>query len=341
MRKGMLGVLVAVLGLVLVGPASRAQGGGDAGAREPTAEELAAARQVFNDGLDLEKKEQWADALAKFALVAKIKMTPQVRYHLARCHERLGRLVDALNGYELAAQEAKAMGDKARDVLENAPPRAAELRSRVAHVRIQVTGTVRSSRILLDGRAVSLALVDTLIPVDPGAHRIEVRRGADVTAERELQLAAAASETVALTIDDPVPSPPPTASTAPPPPPPPPPPPSRVPAYATAGAGAALLVGGGVLWGLREATIAAIRETCTGEDTGCDPAFEPTEELGRTYTTVSYVLFGVGGAAVATGVVLWLVLAPPEDTAASGARAPLVRVGLAPSPGGATLLGGF
>ena len=79
-------------------------------ARGQTPEELARARQVFNDGKLLEDKQAWDLALERFRAVARVKMTPQVRFHIALCEENLGRLVQAIKGFELAAEEARAAG---------------------------------------------------------------------------------------------------------------------------------------------------------------------------------------------------------------------------------------
>ncbi len=310
---------------------------GKPAAAEPAAEELAAARQLFIDGMALEKAGDYSAALKKFETVAQVRMTPSVRYHLALCHEQLGPLVDALNGFELAAEEARAAGDKFRDVAENAPPRADALRMRVGRVRVVVKGTLRTSVILIDGKKLSPALVGTAIPLDPGEHVIEARRDGALVEAKKISVEAGGRREVELTVNDPLvtPTPLPTASgTAAPPLPS--ETPSRIPAYATAAAGAATLIGAGVFWGLREATIATIRETCSGGDLGCDPDIQPTEDLGRAYTTASGVLFGVGLAGLGAGAALWFVLAPPDAAAAGD-----VEVGVVPTLGGAQLVGRF
>ncbi len=312
---------------------------------EPTKEELAAARRLFTEAKDLEAEDDWAGALAKLEIVAKVILTPQVRFHVALCHEHLGRLVEAINGFELAVQEAKALGSKARAVVENAPQRAEKLRERVAQVQLRVTGKVRTSKIFIDGRAVSLALVDTEIPVDPGRHVIEVKRDGTVTDTRELDLGEGESEEVELAIDDPEPPPTPDPDPIRDPIPPPPPPdrgpkeqPSRVPAYIAAGAGVAILGGAAVTFALREATIANVRCFDRENYTGCDPEDEDTAALAETYDLTSKVLLGVGAGVLATGVVLWFVLAPDDDAAPSVAGG---KVGLVPVPGGFQLRGRF
>ncbi|MSP23687.1 MAG: hypothetical protein EXR75_00690 [Myxococcales bacterium] len=303
---------------------------------EPGVETIVAARQMFIDGLALEASGDYQGALRKFEIVGQVKMVPSVRYHIALCNVQLGRLVDALNGFELAAQEARAAGEKFRDVAENAPVRAAALRMKVGKVRIVVRGTIRSSSIVVDGKKLAHALVGIAIPIDPGTHILEVVRDGKVIDKKQFVIDAGGRRELELTIDDPpdvVPaaatgsaaSPSPAKS------------PSRAPAFASAGAGLALLVGAGVFWGLREGTIAVIRETCLGDDRQCDPDVQPTEDLGRAYTTASAALVGVGLAGLAGGGVLWFVLTPPDATKpASG-----VQVGIAPVAGGARLIGSF
>src|SRR5215510_548771 len=55
-------------------------------------DDLERARNFFREGLSLEAAGNWAQALAKFREVGKVKLTPQVRFHTARCNEQLGHL---------------------------------------------------------------------------------------------------------------------------------------------------------------------------------------------------------------------------------------------------------
>lgn len=315
--------------------------------KPPTEEELAAARKLFNEALEDETKNRWQTALEKLEKVGRIKMTPQVRYHIALCHEHVGRLVEAINGFELAEQEARALGDSARAVAQNAPEHAAKVRERVARVRIKVKGKAWVSKIFIDGREVSLALVDTEIPIDPGNHRVEVKRDGEVTSEQKLVLAEGESETIELAIDDPEPPPPvpdpfPVPGNVRPKPKPDPDRPQpapneleRLPAYIVAGAGGLILITSGITFGLRQAAIGNVDCDDQEDFSGCDPDDRDTAELAQRYDIASKVLLGVGAAALATGVVLWFVLAP------EGAVGSFASVGIAPSPGGVHVVGTF
>ncbi len=319
----------ALCGSALVSPATvLAQPAAEAAA-EPAAqpadkkltdEELAAARQLFTDALELEKKTEWGAALGKLERLSKIKMTPQVRFHIALCHENLGRLVEAINGFELAAQEASRAGDKAIAVAENAPRRAEALRGRVGYVELTLSGRRNVSEITLDGRPLSDALFGTAIPVNPGKHLIEVRRDGEVTWQKSLEVAKAERAAIEIEVNDPEVVPQPIV-----------PEPGggsgagggaaegegeskRIPAYLVGGVGVASLAAAGVLWGLRESTLSNVANNCQSPQTfdGCDPDDENTANLALRYDIASKVTLGVGAAALATGVVLFFVLAPED-----------------------------
>jgi len=336
----------AALVLVLLGGLA-----GPALGDEPTEAEIAAARQLFNEGKDFEKQNAWADALARFKKVAEVKMTPQVRFHIALCEENLGRLVSAINGFELAADEAKQSGALATDVQENAPARAEALRKRVPHIHLTVKGRLTSSRILLDSAAVAPALVGSNIPVDPGTHAVDVETDGKNAFHKEVTLAERAMEDVELPIDDPektagttpAGSPTTAATVAPPavkseglsfPPP--------LPVLIAGGVGVASLIGAGVFFGLRQSTISEVRDTCTDpdHDRGCDDRKKDVADRGATYTIVGDVLVGVGAAGVLAAGVLWFAV-PSLGQSGSNAAPNRTSVRVAPTARGVRVVGTF
>lgn len=308
---------------------------------DPTPEERAAARQMFTEGKELEKQKSWADALEKFRKVGAIKMTPQVRFHIALCEENVGHLVAAINGFELAAEEARSAGASAAEVADNAPARAEALRKRVAMLRLTISGKQISSKIVLDGSPLGKAAQDVPIPLDPGAHVIEVQDAAGKsTFKKELSVSEAGSESVEITFADV--EPPPAVSSTAPPPPPPLPPRSRTPAYIAGGLGVALIVTSGVFYGLRAGTISELTDSCTDKValTGCDPSKKGLADTGATYGTVSAVTLGAGLAALGTAGVLFFVLGPRKQPAAQSS-APATSLTVTPTGTGLRLQGTF
>src|SRR3978361_2048802 len=73
--------------------------------------ELSKARAQFQRAIELEQAGNYTTALETFRSVGEVRMTPQVRFHIATCEEKLGRLVTALGGYQLAFADADSVGD--------------------------------------------------------------------------------------------------------------------------------------------------------------------------------------------------------------------------------------
>src|SRR5262249_44944671 len=74
-------------------------------AADPSSAELASARSLFNEARAAEERGDWNEALIKLDAVAKVKLTPQVRFHLGLCQEHLSLLLESLNNLERAASE--------------------------------------------------------------------------------------------------------------------------------------------------------------------------------------------------------------------------------------------
>jgi alkanesulfonate monooxygenase SsuD/methylene tetrahydromethanopterin reductase-like flavin-dependent oxidoreductase (luciferase family) len=330
---------VRLAALLALGVAS-ALGGPPALAQ--TAEELAAARQVFGEGKALEGKAQWAEALEKFKKVAMVKMTPQVRFHIALCEENLGRFVSAIKGFELASEEARSAGSSAAEVEKLAPERAAALRGRVGKLRLEVSGKLIDSRVLLDDAPVAARELGTDILVDPGAHVVEVRdRDGKSTFKQDVTVAEKGAARIELSLDDKDP-----ADNQPPPPPPPPPPPSRAPVYVAGGLGAAAFAVSAVFFAMRGNTIdqAVDAGHCKPDFTGCDRSakgrIDELTNQGRTDMIVSGVFLGVGiaGAATALG---FLIVPLARKAPAQTTAAPKTSLTISPTGTGLLLRGTF
>src|SRR5688572_15513005 len=79
-------------------------------ARADDKQELVRARAQFQQAIELEQAGNYAAAVQAFREVGQVRMTPQVRFHIAVCEEKLGRWVAALGSFELALQAAENVG---------------------------------------------------------------------------------------------------------------------------------------------------------------------------------------------------------------------------------------
>src|SRR5687767_3411719 len=154
--------LLAVLSLLaLASPASA-----------DSAADLRRARAQFQRGIELEQASNWSEAIQQFREVGQVRMTPQVRFHIAKCEENLGRLVAALGGYELALADAEKVGsDFKSEVEEN----VTKLRARIPKLVIERGEGASAAAIELDGVAVGESSVGVEVPLDPGPHAVTAK----------------------------------------------------------------------------------------------------------------------------------------------------------------------
>lgn len=137
-------------------------------------QELTRARELFQEALSLEVAGDFAAALGKLQQVAKVRLTPQVRYHLARCKENLGRFTEALGDYRVAATEARDAGLAELEEFERA---RAAIEARVPRLRVNLRAANSSASVELDGVRVGTAVLLAPLPVDPGLRRLVLRDG--------------------------------------------------------------------------------------------------------------------------------------------------------------------
>ena len=136
---------------------------------DPTPSELQAARELFAKGEKDESAGRWNDALDKLKRAITVKSTPGLRFHIAFCEEKLGRLVAALADYTAADQAARDQNDK--DVIDAVAEPLKTLRIRVPTLTIEVPAA-QDAHVELDGTLVPAGLYGVAMPVEPGLHRV-------------------------------------------------------------------------------------------------------------------------------------------------------------------------
>lgn len=323
--------LVASVVLAAVVPATLPTAAwAQAKAGAPSKKDLEAAKKAFFEGLDFEDKKDWKSALDRFEAVAKVRMTPQVRFHLALCKENLGMLIEALHDFELAESDAKA--EKVADVMKEAPEHAAAIKPRIPKLTIKVPSDVDGVSVTLDGNAIDPKGSEEIL-VNPGSHKIEASADKRQSFTKEISLAEGESKSVTLkmpaigggdTKDDPPPNddPPPKDDA----------PKSKTPIVplVVGGIGLAALAGAG-FFALKRSGIAKDLDAACSDPKACPAEQQDAVDSGKTYTTLTNVFLVVGVIGVGAGIVLYAT-APKDDKPATAIR-------LSPSAPGANLAG--
>lgn len=141
---------------------------------EPSASEIALARKLFAEATALEKERKFAEAEEKLRAALAIKDTSGVRYHLAFCLERQGKLAAARREYRTAQYQFE-QGQTAPGIAELLGPAIEKIEARVPQLRLDYDKDA-SVRVEVDGETVTVLGPRDPIWVDPGTHTVVVRR---------------------------------------------------------------------------------------------------------------------------------------------------------------------
>jgi len=289
--------------------------------KAPSAKEVEEAKKKFFEGMDLESQGKWGEALKRFTDVGKVRMTPQVRFHIALCEEHEGMLLEALRDFEVAESDAKASKPMVETVAKEAPEHAAAIKGKIPKLKIKLPTDVENIAVTVDGQAVDAKGSDE-VSLNPGNHKVEATADKMHPYTQDVKLEESESKTVNVKFvplegkkDDGEPPPPDkkddtpktTTDSGPP-----------IPALVVGGVGVASLIGAGVFYLLRNGEKNKLDNDGLCSGLSCSPDAQETIDKGKTYNTLTNVFAIVGVVGVAAGVVLYVTAptaSPKKETA--------------------------
>jgi hypothetical protein len=279
-------------------------------ARAQSAADLAQARALYNEGMDLRDSGNASAALEKLKAANALARTPITALELGKTYELLGRLIEAREAYLAVARTAPQPGEteRSRAARRDSARAADALRSRIGSLTIRITGSpLDTVQVTIDGVVLPAEAIGAPRPVDPGEHLVVAHSNDGDSAESRVQLGSGEARDVELRIaarpSVPTPAPgarsaAPVEATSPP------GPagaeaPTKVPSHSVApwvlvAGGAVVGLGGGALM-----IVESIRSSSASENHDTH-AYDAT----KTPWTVGLVGAIAGGAATALGVVL-------------------------------------
>ena len=314
---------------------------GSAHAEEDSAAETAAARSLAVDGLKLAQAGKCEEAIPKLERAEKLHHSAIVLSHLGECQVGVGKLVEGTEMLRKVLREplpanpsaslSKAY-ERAQLVLDSAKPK-------IAGLTISVSAPPGAElHLSVDGSAVASSLVDSELPADPGEHVIEASAPGFLKASARINLSAADKKAVSLSlqVDPNAPAPaarssnaedarpvvaPTSAAT----------PstthPASLPNQSRASNHAAAYVSWGVgLVGVGVGSVFGLmalkdkREMNGKCGTSCPASERDALDSAKRSGTVSTVAFGVGGAGLLLGTVLYFSMG--NGSPAAEAKAP-------------------
>ncbi len=275
-----------------------------------------------------------------------LRSSPSLTLFVAQEDEQLGRLVEGLERARRCAADATSDPTlRNRERIErNCRALADDLESRVARVTLNVPADHVALHVLVGDRTIPAAAWGVPIPVDPGTVDVRADDATGCRFATTVRITAGGAAAVGVTCSAPSPRPvvpvlpsapqvdaapmspvipdigrPRAHSVAP---------------WLLGGLGGASLVVAGVLWALHGSAIASRDAGCDAG--GCDPSTVDDDARARSFTAGTNAMIGLGGAALAAGVV-WLVIDRTTGSRPEPLRPSAMRVpgGLALTVGGA------
>jgi tetratricopeptide (TPR) repeat protein len=281
--------------------------GAPAARAEQGAEMRTAARDLATQGAQAFEAGQYAEASDFFRRAHELVAAPSIALLQARSLAKLGHLIEAIDIYEQTARlklPADAPGAYLLAV-ESAHGEMEGVRKRLPRLKLTVIGLGRdqAARVTIDDKLTPGALLGVERPIDPGTHRLVVRVSDEVRGTRAISLEEGQSYLVELDVRKQpaanrtvMPAEPVNSGSS-----------TQTLAYVALGVGA-LGLGLGTYSGL--VALHHRSELDSACQPGC-PQSSASELSGfRSNRTLSWVSYGVGVAALGSGIAL-LTLGKP------------------------------
>jgi hypothetical protein len=292
-------------------------------AHAQTAEELDAARALFQEAYKDEQEKRYDQALDKFRRVAKVRESASVRYRIGSVLEALGRDREARDAFRAIAAQKSTLEQKDQDIADSAAERARDLDKKIPRLNVTVAADAPAdARVTVDGAAVPTGRP---LELDPGDHVVQATATGMKPFEGHVKLGEGGDTPFAVTFEPGGPAEPPPGSKS-----------HKTLAYVAIGAGGALLVTGVVMLLVREGDISSINDSCPGGvcPTSTQSDIQSKQDQAKLFGPLGVTLGVVGAAAAGVGV--YLLLKHPSASSASTTTGAL-RISPRPVPGGAML----
>ncbi|HUQ07412.1 MAG TPA: hypothetical protein VM261_33195 [Kofleriaceae bacterium] len=160
------------------------------------------ADQLFQEGRALIEAGKFADACPKFEESQRLDPGLGTLLNLAACYEQVGKLASALTAFRSAEEQARAAGPTEKKREQTAAERARAIESRVPRLTIILSASDRPTGFTVTRDGVTVPPLDfgRRIPVDPGTIVIEATAPGFEAFKTEVVIAR---DTTARTVDVP------------------------------------------------------------------------------------------------------------------------------------------
>ena len=290
----------------------------------PDPQKKATAEALYRQALKLMEQKSYAVACPKLVESQRLDPVSNTLIALASCYDKGGKTASAWTLYQDLVVVFKKLGNA--DGAKAAQGRVDDLEKKLSKLQISITSDTPGLIVRRDGQDVATAVLGTPVAVDPGQHVIEATAPGYEVWQTTVTVGDK-NDVRTVTIPGLTAKPVPKNAL-------------RPAAFAVGGVGAAGLIVGGIFGGLALGSKSTLTKECPNSVCNTQAGKDARASAG-TQALVSTVSLSVGGAALATGVVLFVLStrggAPKSDDAPKTSLVP----SFGPGGGGLTLVGSF
>ncbi|WP_394837888.1 hypothetical protein LVJ94_13335 [Pendulispora rubella] len=163
----------------------------------------AAARDLFREGVELQRASRFAEALDRFTRANSVVNAPTNMLRIAECHAALGHLVEALEMYRALQRYPMPPSPPPAFVqaVEQGREEMKTIEPRVPELKIDVTPPqVPTLSVTIDEQPLHSALVGVSRPINPGVHKVVATAPGYTRAEQTVDVKERARQAISLNL---------------------------------------------------------------------------------------------------------------------------------------------
>ena len=163
----------------------------------------AAARDLFREGVELQRASRFAEALDRFTRANSVVNAPTNMLRIAECHAALGHLVEALEMYRALQRYPMPPSPPPAFVqaVEQGREEMKTIEPRVPELKVDVTPPqVPTLSVTIDDQPLHSALVGVSRPINPGTHKVVATAPGYSRAEQSVDVKERARQAITLNL---------------------------------------------------------------------------------------------------------------------------------------------
>ncbi|AKF07743.1 hypothetical protein DB32_004892 [Sandaracinus amylolyticus] len=146
-------------------------------AQDEDPERMAMARSLFQEGVELARRESYEEATDRFRRAYAIRPAPAIAFNLASALVHRGLLVEGSEALQRVLRDPTTPAE----LRSSAEAQHADIARRLGRLTVRVEGDASDVRVRVGTRDLPSEAIGVAVPFDPGSHEaVAIRDGEDV-----------------------------------------------------------------------------------------------------------------------------------------------------------------